>query len=135
MVAKGAKLQDTTSLVIEATAINEFLRFCRDEGIRQIIVESYSWIIVQVLNQEWEVSWSVSIIVNSIKELMRVITVRVVHSLREGNTLSDFFTNLVFDFTGEVHFNSFSEVPVVARRIINLDKAGTTQVRRSDLQS
>ncbi|PHU07815.1 hypothetical protein BC332_24304 [Capsicum chinense] len=98
VVAKGAKLQDTTSLVIEATAINEFLRFCRDEGIRQIIVESYSWIIVQVLNQEWEVSWSVSIIVNSIKELMRVITVNVVHSLREGNTLADFFTNLIIDF-------------------------------------
>lgn len=40
-------------------------------------------------------------VVNPIKAMMDNILVRVVHSLREGNTLADFFTNLVFDIVGD----------------------------------
>lgn len=39
-------------------------------------------------------------VVNSVRLLMDIISIRVVHSLREGNTLADFLTNLVFDFAG-----------------------------------
>ncbi|KAK4724480.1 hypothetical protein R3W88_027259 [Solanum pinnatisectum] len=57
------------------------------------------------------------------------MSVRVQHSLREGNTLADFFANLVFHFAGIYEFNQFQEVPSAGRRIINLDKPSSPQLR------
>uniref|UniRef100_A0A0V0H6G3 Putative ovule protein n=1 Tax=Solanum chacoense TaxID=4108 RepID=A0A0V0H6G3_SOLCH len=58
---------------------------------QQIILETDSWSLVQILQGTWEKPWSMILEINSIQSLLRVLTVRVVHSLREGNTLADFF--------------------------------------------
>lgn len=52
IVAKGSRIHDTTSIVAEAMAIRECLRFCRDNNIQQIEVETDSWTLVQVLQGE-----------------------------------------------------------------------------------
>lgn len=70
--------------------------------------------------------------VNSVRALMCNISVRVIHSFREGNALADFFTNLVFYFAGDFQFNYFGEIPTIGKRILNLDKAGTPHIRRSN---
>jgi len=57
------------------------------------------------------------------------MSVRVQHSLREGNTLADFFANLVFLFAGTYELRSLQEVPDIAKRIIILDKQSTPQLR------
>lgn len=62
---------------------------------------------------------------------MENLSVRVVHSLREGNILADFFTNLVFDFADDFQSNCLEEVPVKGKAIINLDKKGTPNIRRT----
>lgn len=49
--------------------------------------------------------------VKSIKVLMETISVRVIHFFRESNTLVDFFTNLLFSFIGDFHFNNVEHVP------------------------
>ncbi|KAG5617650.1 hypothetical protein H5410_017474 [Solanum commersonii] len=54
--------------------------------------------------------------VNSVRALMCNISVRVIHSFREG------------DF----QFNYFGEIPTIGKRILNLDKAGTPHIRRSN---
>lgn len=94
--AQELRNKDTTSLKAEATTIRECLLYCKDNVIQHIIIESDSWIMVQILQGNWEVPWSVTMEVNSIRALMCNISVRVIHSFREGNTLADFFTNLVF---------------------------------------
>jgi len=65
--------------------------------------------------------------IKSIRSLFRGLTVRVVHSLREGNTLADFLTNLAFDFAGEINFNNADELP--AKGIYRYSKLG--QIRES----
>ncbi|WMV08575.1 hypothetical protein MTR67_001960 [Solanum verrucosum] len=90
---------------------------------------------VQILQGNWEVPWSVTMEVNSIRALMCNIPVRVIHIFKEGNTLADFFTNLVFDFAGDFQFNYFGEIPTTERMILNLDKAGTPHIRRSNQDS
>lgn len=87
---------------------------------------------VNILEGRWEVPWCVTMEVNAINRLRRRIsTARVRHSLREGNTLADYFANLVFVFAGNFQFNPFQDIPYEGRIIINLDKFGTPQLRRS----
>lgn len=69
-------------------------------------------------------------VVNSIRAVMSDILVREVHFLQHGNTLDDFLTNLVFDFVDDFQFNDFEYAPAKGRRIINLDKIGTPNIRR-----
>lgn len=63
VVAKGSRIKDTTSLEVEAIAIRECLNYCRLNSINQIIVKSDSWAMVQMLNNQWEISWSVVLVV------------------------------------------------------------------------
>lgn len=52
---------------------------------------------------------------------MSDLTAIVVHSLREGNTLADYFTNMVLDFADDIQITNFEDIPVKGRRIIKLD--------------
>lgn len=131
VVAKGFRLPDTTNLIVEARAIRKSLQYCKENGLEQIIIESDSLAMIQFLEGNWAIPWSVVTDINYIQSLRRNLLVRVQHSLWEGITLADYFANLVFDFAGEFQFNSFLEIPSEGRKILNLDKIGTPQIRRS----
>lgn len=130
IVAKGFKLPDTTNMVAEAIAIRESLIYCSEHGIEHVILETDSLSMVHILEGEWDVPWSVALEVNDIRRLRGVVSARVKHSFREGNTLADFFTNLVFSFAGDFQINHFQDIPSEGRKLLNLDKQGTTYIRR-----
>jgi len=77
--------------------------------LSKVIIESDSLALVHILNGEWKVPWRVTMEANSINRLRNALTVRVQHSLREENTLVDFFANFVFDFAGNFEYNKFRE--------------------------
>lgn len=113
----------------KAIAVKEGLRFCLEHGFSQVLLESDSLALVHMLNGEWDISWSVTLDVNSINRLRTKMTVRVQHSLREENTLANYFANLVFLFTGTYEFNHFQQVPSTGKRIINTVKNGIPHLR------
>ena len=135
--AKGFQIADTTNLVAEARAIREVLQFCLDNQLTNIILETDSLAMVNIINGDWEIPWTVSMEVKTINRIRDAISVRVQHSLREGNTLTDFFANLVFSFAGTYEFSSVQEVPNVGKNIINLDKINTPimRIRKTNLSS
>ncbi|KAK4716438.1 hypothetical protein R3W88_014776 [Solanum pinnatisectum] len=101
--------------------MREGLQYCFENNLTNIILETDSLVMVHILNGDCETPWNVTMEVNSINRLRDLMSVRVQYSLRERNTLADFFSNLVFHFAGTYKFNLFQEVPSVGRRIINLD--------------
>lgn len=80
VVAKGQRIKDTASLKTEAIAIRECLFYRNDNVIQHIIIQSDSWFMVKILQGNWEVPWSVTMVVNSIRALIYNISVRVIHS-------------------------------------------------------
>lgn len=87
MVVKGFKIHDTTNLVAEARAIREGLTFYKDNQINKVILESDSLALVQMINREWKIPWCITMELRCILEIIETISVRVRHSLSEGNTL------------------------------------------------
>ncbi|KAH0746169.1 hypothetical protein KY285_007826 [Solanum tuberosum] len=98
--AKGLQIADTSNLVAEAKAICEGLQYCFDKRFSNIIVETDSLSMVNIINGIWEVPWSVSIEVNAINRIRSTY-----------------------------EFSSFQEVPTAAKKIINLDKCSTPVMR------
>ncbi|KAH0661434.1 hypothetical protein KY284_026365 [Solanum tuberosum] len=87
-------------MVAEARAIKESLSYCSEHDIANPIIETDSLAMVHIIDGVWDVPWNVALEVNTIRRLQRSVSARVQHSLREGNALADFFTNLVFSFAG-----------------------------------
>lgn len=85
--------------------------------------------LVHILNGNWEIPWNVTMEVNYINRLRNSMSVRIKHSLREGDTLANVFSNLVFLFGGTYEFRCIQEVPYTAKRITILDKQSTLQLR------
>lgn len=91
VVDKGFKLHNTTNIVAEARSVREGLVYCMDNIINNVIIESDSMVVVQILHGEWEIPWSISGEINCMNNIKSSMSVRVQHSLQEGNTLADFF--------------------------------------------
>ncbi|KAH0639411.1 hypothetical protein KY285_035997 [Solanum tuberosum] len=73
--AKGVKLVDSSNLMAQAIAIREGLQYCLDKHFQQIIIETDSLSMVNILNGEWESPWSVTMEVNSINRIRNSISV------------------------------------------------------------
>lgn len=92
-------------------------------------IETDSLILKNVLIGEWKIPWSIAIEVHAIEEMRRDKKVQICHVLREGNSLTDYFTNLVFDFAGDFIFHNFQEVLSTGRKIINSNKSLLPYIR------
>ena len=85
--------------------------------------------IKKIIEGERDPPWCIEAEVKRIKEIKEHFNVLFHHVLREGNIVIDYLTNLVFCFAGTIQFHSFSEMPSVGRRLINLDKSQTPNLR------
>lgn len=83
----------------------------------------------RIIDGEWKTPWCIGKEVKRIKGMKDHFNVIFQHVLQEGNTLANYFANLVFSFAGTIIFNSFTEVPSTGRRILNLDKSKTPNLR------
>ncbi|XP_060210626.1 uncharacterized protein LOC132637573 [Lycium barbarum] len=132
--AAAKTLADGTNIVAEAEAIRMGLRHCVVKQLFPVIIETDSMTMKMILNDEWKVPWSISMLVDDIKRMMVDHTVSVEHIHRDGNGLADFFTNFVFGFAGSVQFHNFQELPSQAKRILNLEKRGIPNLRIRTIQ-
>lgn len=130
-VSKGISIHVTNSLDAEAISIKKYLLYCTENEIQRIKVESYSWMMVQILNRVLESLQIMTILVNSIRTLVKSTSLRVVHSFWEGNTHAYYFSNLVVHFAGRFQYNNIKGVPSIVKRIIYLRRSGTRNIQRN----
>ncbi|XP_060202590.1 uncharacterized protein LOC132631010 [Lycium barbarum] len=126
--ASGRQFPNTTNIIAEATAIKDGLQYCISNQLLPVKLETDSLTMKNILKGRWEVPWSISMEVNGIQRIRRDKAIQFEHMLREGNTATDFCTNLAFHFAGSFHFTTFQEATVKARRILNLDKASVPHI-------
>ncbi|KAH0641918.1 hypothetical protein KY290_033533 [Solanum tuberosum] len=131
VVVKGKRIPNSTSLV----AINEGNNLCIDRNLLPLIVETDSHTIIQLLEERWEVPWSVVMEVDAIKRMREGVPIHVKHTLREGNTLADFFANLTINFAGTYMVEIFQDIPAIAKKILNMDKINMPFFRMTQLDN
>ncbi|XP_019246545.1 PREDICTED: uncharacterized protein LOC109226206 [Nicotiana attenuata] len=127
--ARAVDLGVTTNVVAKAKAILQGLEYCMEHDLHPLILETDSLVMKKVIEGEWDPPWVIAPDVKRIKELKGNFNVIFQHVFREGNSVADFIANIVFSFASTSEFHSFSKLPSAGRRLINLDKSQTPNLR------
>jgi ribonuclease HI len=109
-----------TNMAAETRALLDGLRMCRDLGIRDIIVETDSNIVVQWLHKDTCSLWWLWEFWEEILELTRLLNAQVQHVFREANMAADL---LAKNGSSGVSFDlSFGDkVPALLKGILHTD--------------
>lgn len=113
----------------EAIAIREAIYHCISKGVDKVCVETDSLFMVKILTGEWQIPWRMMTLVENIKQLPLASQVTITHIYREGNTLVDMIANIAFERDGITCYNTFTDLPVQGRRILNLEKQQMPNLR------
>lgn len=111
--AKGRSLSISTNLMAEVVAIRVGIHYCIERSLLPLIVEIDSLSMTKFIEGIWEVPWSVVKEVEAINKMRKNVPIQLKHTLREGNTLADFFANLVVNFAGTYLVKKFQELPMM----------------------
>ncbi|KAG5610506.1 hypothetical protein H5410_021787 [Solanum commersonii] len=103
VVVKGKRLLVSTNLFAEALAIKEGIQLKLDINLLPLIVETNSLTMINILEERWEVPWSVAMEVETIK-IMREDTYMV---------------------------ENFQDLPMRAKKLINMDEMNMPHLRLS----
>ncbi|XP_075092125.1 uncharacterized protein LOC142172415 [Nicotiana tabacum] len=127
--ARAVDLGVTTNVVAEAKAILQGLEYSVEHDLHPLILETDSLVMKKAIEGEWDPPWVIAQGVKKTIEMKDNFNVIFQHVFREGNSLADFIANIVFSFAGTFEFHSFSELPSAGRRLINIDKSQSPNLR------
>nr|XP_027062765.1 uncharacterized protein LOC113689142 [Coffea arabica] len=119
----------TTSLHAELQALLYGVKLCVDWGYRELHLEVDSLILVQIISAELACPWRLQVELDDLlqhQSLFRSIT----HCFREANKPSDRLAKMGADRGRDVLFESFAELPPMARGDIRMDRSGFPSFRR-----
>lgn len=68
-----------------------------------------------MIQKQW-IPWEINDMIEEIRENMHITHAQITHIFREGNQLADFLVNHAMDNEGILHYDSFAELPVQARK-------------------
>ncbi|XP_070033079.1 uncharacterized protein [Nicotiana tomentosiformis] len=119
--ARGKEIPETTNNEAEAWAILEGLSYCVNQQYIQILIQTDSMLLKNVLDEVWIAPWNVTEIVEEINKLRHRCTVTFTHILREGNRLVDYLANYALDF-GNIEAAGFTDLDTHGKKIVNNEK-------------
>ncbi|XP_047259239.1 uncharacterized protein LOC124891563 [Capsicum annuum] len=108
-------------LVSETIAILEAARYCVAHNVLNLILETDSLFLKNIITSTWKLPWSVTVELEEIGELLENLNVQVTHVMREGNQLADYLANSALEYI-DIIVHSFNELDSQGMKIINSDK-------------
>lgn len=106
----------------------EALRYYVEQGFTQIMLQTDSMLMKNVLEGKWVPPWNVSEYVEESRNIIEGCNVSISHILREGNSLGDHLANYALD-SGDIEAQGFAQLDSQGRRIVNFDKSQYPYVR------
>lgn len=118
------------SLIAEARAMLDGLRYAALLGINLHIVESDSKILVSIIKEECSCPWRLLPIIAELRELVRRVKTNISHIFREGNQPADGLANFAChcNFSSTFH-NNLDMIPARIRGACRLDRMGIPNLR------
>ncbi|XP_058101122.1 uncharacterized protein LOC131245580 [Magnolia sinica] len=106
----------------ELRAIHDGILRCLSRGLKKIIVESDSQLIIGFLVRATTPGWKWSYWLARIRHMAASTQVKFMHTLREGNAPVDELTKMDSKSKSSLFFNSYVDFPQTVRGLIFLDK-------------
>ncbi|WMV25323.1 hypothetical protein MTR67_018708 [Solanum verrucosum] len=82
-----------------------------------------------MIKRDWKVPWTLIERIEEIQDIMNILNTQVVHIYREGNKLVDCITNIAINHEDKQQYASFYDLPIKARKNLNMDKHQIPAIR------
>ncbi|KAM3340710.1 hypothetical protein P3S68_028344 [Capsicum galapagoense] len=127
--ARAKGLGMGTNAEAEAIAIKEALDFCYEKDFKNLIIETDSLGLRKMIIKQWKVPWQIVEIIEDIRIYIHLINATITHTFRKGNTVADSLANEVIESKAMYEYHCFQQLPVVTRRLLNIDKDQIPNIR------
>ncbi|XP_055835234.1 uncharacterized protein LOC129903715 [Solanum dulcamara] len=126
--AQADKIGDATNIEAEMVALLEALKYCKNQGLNNIIFQTDSQTIQKILTGDWKPPWNIAGWIEEVEEYKRDMDVIFKHTLREANKLADALANYALD-EGPMHCYLFKDLTTKMKSILNSDKSQIPYLR------
>ncbi|XP_055815515.1 uncharacterized protein LOC129885304 [Solanum dulcamara] len=109
--AKAEEIGYATNIEAEIVALLEALKYCKQQGLNNIIFQTDSQTSQKILIGEWKPPWNIAVWVAEVEEYKKDLDVIFKHTLREANKLADALANYALD-EGPLQCHMFEELKV-----------------------
>ncbi|KAM3217162.1 hypothetical protein P3L10_026605 [Capsicum annuum] len=127
--ARAKGLGMGTNAEAEAIAVKEALDFCYEKDFKNLIIETDSLGLRKMIIKQWKVPWQIVEIIEDIRIYIHLINATITHTFRKGNTVADSLANEVIESKAMYEYHCFQQLPVVTRRLLNIDKDQIPNIR------
>ncbi|MQL93162.1 hypothetical protein Taro_025803 [Colocasia esculenta] len=112
-----------TSLVAEALALRDGLRMCNNMGIHNVMVETDSLSLVQIVTKQISRQWDLSFILREIGVIAEHVRAEIIHTPRDGNKLADSLAGYASSCAHFSFWDSWADLPNTVLDIYCHEKA------------
>ncbi|KAH0636108.1 hypothetical protein KY290_036536 [Solanum tuberosum] len=119
----------TTSMEAETIAILMVLRKCRDLRLQNIILETDSISLRNIILKDWKIPWKLSDQIEEIKHHINESRCIMKHVFREANQVADKLANITLNQQIPITVSNFTQLPKECRVLMNIDKAQISTLR------
>ncbi|WMV24738.1 hypothetical protein MTR67_018123 [Solanum verrucosum] len=110
-------------------AILKALRHCRNTNLERVQIESDSKALTNIIRRQWKIPWQQTEIIEEIQELVQITQSSIKHIFREVNNLEDKMANEAYNHEELVQYQSFNQLSVECKHILNTDKTQIPMLR------
>lgn len=135
IMAFASYLGECSNNCAEIQAMKIGLKWCLDNGFRNLIIESDSWLTIHMINGNISTSWLLKDEIKKIQAMKTNGQIEFNHILREGNSTADLLANLAEFHNSNSFFTAAVNLPIHIMSTLNNEEKGRPtfriRVRRS----
>ncbi|MQL93372.1 hypothetical protein Taro_026015 [Colocasia esculenta] len=118
-----------SSLAAKAMALNDGLSICCSKGVSEVLVETDSLNLLQLVTNQISSQWDLSCIMHDIAMKTFNLKAEIAHVSREANRVADCLASSAMSCTHFVIWSSWGDLPTTVKDPYHLDKVGDPSIR------
>ncbi|MQM22342.1 hypothetical protein Taro_055393 [Colocasia esculenta] len=118
-----------SSLAAEAMALNDGLSICYSKGVSEILVETDSLNLLQLVTKQISSQWDLTCIMHDIAAKTLNLKAEIVHAPREANRVADCLASSSMSCPRLVIWSSWADLPTTVKDPYHLDKVGDPSIK------
>lgn len=121
-MAYSTQLNESSSNIAEAKALLFGIKWCIQQGLTQIELETGSVVLLSYIKEVFKIPWQLTNIIIEIQRALQGMNWSIHHCYREANQVADNQASLSFTQHNEQIYLSTEDLPKHVRGLLNMDK-------------
>ncbi|MQL86535.1 hypothetical protein Taro_019068 [Colocasia esculenta] len=118
-----------SSLAAEALALRDGISICRRMGASEVLVETDSLQLTQIVTRQLVCPWDLACILQDIAVMTQEFKAEITYAPRETNKVADCLARFALSCTHLVTWASWADLPTDVKELYHLDKVGYPSTR------